>query len=144
MRLSDRLALAGAALMSGAGILFAHGPVFRTFYAPELTAWTYPVAIAGWVLASYGPILVAALFWRWADRLSKGWLLHLLLIPCLFGLLIAGARIMGSTVVDSDFDNTLGAPIMPATFCALIVIAVYFPALAVKYAMRSKVRSRDG
>jgi hypothetical protein len=126
------VALAGAALITGQGVLFARGPVFREIYGPEITGWELPVAIAGWVLASYGPILAGALLWRWADRFSKGWLLHLLLVPCLYALLLAGARIMLSTVNDPDFDNTLGAPIMPAFFCAFVVLVVYFSALAMK------------
>lgn len=143
MRRSDTLALAGAILMSCQGVLFATGPIFR-LYAPEITAQEFPVAIGGWVLASYGPILVAALFWRWADRFSKGWLLHLLLIPCLYALLLAGWRMMGSAVADSDFDNTLGAPIMPSMLLSVVVMAIYFSALAVKQISRWQGRLNRG
>ena len=140
MKRSDKLALAGAIIMSCQGVSFATGPVFR-LYAPEITAREFPVAIAGWALASYAPILVATLFWRLATRFSTGWLLHLLLLPCLYALLLAGSRIMLSTVNDPDFDNSLGAPIMPALFCALVVTVVYFSALAVKQVSRWRVRS---
>lgn len=135
MRRSDTLALAGTILMSCQGVLFVTGPIFR-LYAPEITAREIPVAIGGWAIASFGPILVAALFWRWADRKPKGWLLHLLLLPCLYALLLAGWRIMGSTVVDSDFDSTLGAPIMPSLLFSVVVMAVYYSALAAKQMSR--------
>jgi len=78
--------------------------------------------------------------WRWADRFSAGWLLHLLLIPCLYVLLLAGQRIMLSTVNDPDFDASLGAPIMPAFFCDLAVMAIYFSALGAKQASKSRAR----
>jgi hypothetical protein len=110
-------------------------------YAPDITAWELPVAIAGWALITYGPILTAALFWKWGDQFSNGWLLHILLIPCLYALLLAGERIMGSTVRDSDFDGTLGAPVMPAMLCALVVIAIYFSALAAKQISRWQSRA---
>lgn len=140
MRRSDTLALAGAILMSFQGVLFATGSVFRTFYAPDITAWELPAWVAGWALITYGPILTAALFWRWGDRFSRGWLLHILIIPILYAVLLAGSRIMGSTVRDSDFDSTLGAPIMPAFLCALVVIAIYFSALAAKRILRWQTR----
>jgi len=140
MRRSDTLALAGAILMSFQGVLFATGPVFRSFYAPDITAWKLPVWVAGWALITYGPILTAALFWRWADRFSHSWLLHILMIPCLYALLLAGGRSMGSTVRDSDFDSTLGAPVVPAFLSALVVIAIYFSALAAKQISRWQSR----
>lgn len=136
------LAMAAAALMSCEVAMFANGPVFRELYLPQITLSELPVAIAGWVLASYGPILVAALFWRWADRFSAGWLLHLLLIPCLYALLLAGSRLMLSTINDPDFDNTLGAPIMPGMLCDLAVMAVYFSALAVKQLSKWRARKK--
>ena len=142
MKRSDMLALAAAALMSCEGAMFANGPVFRELYLPQITAWELPVAIMGWVLASYGPILIAALFWRWADRFSAGWLLHILLVPCLYALLLAGSRLMLSTVNDLDFDNTLGAPIMPGMLCDVAVMAVYFPALAVKQLSNWRARMK--
>ena len=137
MRRSSKIALIGAILMSCQGILFATGPIYR-LYAPEITVLELPVAVAGWAIASYGPLLVAVLFWRWADRFSRGWLLHILLLPCLYAVLLAGWRIMGSTVVDSDFDSTLGAPIMPSLLCAIVVMTAYYAALAGKLASRQQ------
>lgn len=121
--------------MSCQGILFARGPIFR-LYAPEITAPELPVAVAGWAIASYGPLLIAIFFWRWADRFSSSWLLHVLLLPCLYAVLLAGWQIMGSTVVDSDFDSTLGAPILPSLLCAIVVMAAYYAAVAVKSVSR--------
>ncbi len=132
MRLSGTLALIGAILVSCEGAFFAAGPVFRELYLPQIAAWNLPVAIAGWALASYGPIVVAAFFWRGADRFAQGWLLHLLLIPCLYAVFLTGDRVMLNTVNDPDFDSTSGAPIMPAMLCILAVIIVYFLALAIK------------
>jgi hypothetical protein len=140
MNRSDKLAVVGAVIMSYEAFSFAIGPVIG-LYLPEITACELPVAIAGWVIASYGPIVVATLFWRLADRLSMGWLLHILLVPCLYALLLTGERLMLSTVSDPDFDGTLGAPIMPAMFCDLVVIVVYFSALVAKQVFKSRPRS---
>lgn len=132
MRRSDLLALVGVFLMSCEGVSFAMGPLFRQLYLPRINAWEFPIAIAGWALASCGPILVAALFWRLAGRFSAGWLLHVLLLPCFYALLLAGNWLMLSAVDVPDFDVTMGAPILPAFFCILVITVVYFSALAVK------------
>jgi len=101
------------------------------------------VAASGWVLATCGPIIAAALLWRLAHRFSKGWLLHLLLLPSLYVLLLAGEKIMLSTVTDPDFDSTLGAPIMPAVLCIFLVMVFYFFALVFEYALKLRARSSD-
>ncbi len=47
---------------------------------------------------------------------------------------------MLSTINDPDFDSTLGAPIMPAMLCILVVMVLYFSALAVKQILKLRAR----
>ena len=140
MNRSDKLALAGVILVSLEGAAFTRSFAYHLYF-DGMPMGKLLIAASGWVLATFGPIRTAAFLWRLSHRFPKAWLLHLLLLPCLYVLLLAGERIMLSTVSDPDFDGTLGAPIMPAILCILLVAATYFSALASEYALKGGARS---
>jgi hypothetical protein len=140
MNRSDGLALAGVIVASFAGINFA-----RTFadhpYFSGKPFWELSIVAAGWMLATYGPIITAALFWRLAKRSALPWLFHVLLLPMFYGLLLAGNAVMLSMLDVPDFDDTLGAPMMPAFFCTIATAIVYFSALAARGLLKLNARS---
>ena len=90
-----------------------------------------PIAVVGWVIVTYGPIIVATLLWGLAKRSSASWLLHFLLLPSFWALLVAGNSLMLSTLNVPDFDDTLGAPIMPALLVMTLTTALYASALVI-------------
>jgi hypothetical protein len=85
--------------------------------------------LLGWLLATYGPVGTAALFWRLAKPSHVAWLFHLLLLPCAVVMLWGGGLLMASVVGDPDFDSTLGGPIIPALLLFFLAIFGYATAL---------------
>ncbi|WP_145751438.1 hypothetical protein [Nitrospirillum amazonense] len=132
---SDGIALLGVALVSLAGadfaISYANFPYFSGISLGRLSG-----VAAGWALATYGPIVAAVLFWKRAKQSTLPWLFHALLLPVFYCLLLVGSKIMLSMLNVSDFDDSLGAPIMPALFCVMAVTIIYFSALATRQALR--------
>jgi hypothetical protein len=140
MNRCDQLALAGVLIVSLWGVEFTRSFVYDLYFG-RMPVGTLLVAAAGWVIATYGPVLAATLFWRLAKRFPMPWFVHVLLLPSFYALLAAGNLLMLSTLDVPDFDNTLGAPIMPALFVAIATMLVYFSALAVECVLRSRARS---
>ena len=132
MKRSDTLALAGLIIVSLGGVAFTKSFAYHLYFG-EMPAGTMSIAIAGWAIAAYGPILLAWLFWRMAQRISVAWLLHMMLLPSFYALLLAGNALMLSTLEVPDFDDTLGAPIMPALLSIAVTAIVYFSALVARH-----------
>jgi hypothetical protein len=121
----DKFALIASILMTllGASGVIATTELYFRFQHPS---WTMKVVAGiGWVIWTYGPILVTALFWRWSKRVRFAWTLHLLLLPCIWAVMVAGSRLMLFAMNLRDFDDTLGGPIMMGLFLTLVGIAGY-------------------
>ena len=88
------------------------------------------LGVLGWLVATFGPIVLAAIFWRLANGSRAAWLLHLLFLPCAYALLRAGAGVMLFVIGDFDFDSTLGGPVLQAGLLFMIASAAYFVAVA--------------
>lgn len=80
------------------------------------------LALFGWFVATFGPIGIAVLFWRVAKLFRHGWILHLLFLPCTVALYVAGEKVILFATDYTDFDHTLGGPVLQAR--ALFPIAV--------------------
>jgi len=124
----NKVALAGAIIVSLGGAMFTKSFPYHLYF-DRLPIEKLLIAVAGWSLTTYGPILVAALFWHLAKRSSVGWLLHVLLPLCFFGLLRAGNKLMLSTQVLQDWDATMGGPFWPGFFVTITALLVYYSAL---------------
>jgi len=98
-------------------------------YESQMTDGGKPLWITGWVVASYGPLCIAAAFWRLSKRVRYPWLLHLLFVPGALLTLRAGESLMPSVIQDPDFDSTIGAPVMAAIFCSFAAVIIYFGAV---------------
>ena len=85
--------------------------------------------VAGWLVATYGPIAVAALCWRWAKRVRFPWVPHLLLLPAAVIVFRTGASLLLSVIRQPDFDAMIGAPVFPAILLFVIAIGGYFAAV---------------
>lgn len=140
MNLRDKLALTGVIIVSVEGVAFTKSFAYKLYFG-QMPIGNLLIAGTGWALASYGPIILAALFWGIAKRSSMPWLLHVLLLPSFYGLLLAGNALMLSTLDVPDFDDTLGAPIMPALVVMIVTLLVYFSALAGQQALRLRARA---
>jgi Na+(H+)/acetate symporter ActP len=140
MNLCIKLALAGMISVSLLGYGFTNSVAYHLYFA-QMPIWKFLIALAGWSVATYGPIVVATVFWKTAKRTSASWLFHTFLLPSLYALLISGNALMLSTLDVPDFDDTLGAPIMPALFIIIATMIVYLSALVLNRATTLRTRS---
>jgi hypothetical protein len=94
-----------------------------------MSAWGQAAGCFGWLLATLGPIAVSISFWRWSKRLSKAWILHLLMLPLAYALLWAGASLMLSVIGHSDFEDTIGGPVIQAGVLFGLAVIGYYSAV---------------
>ena len=87
------------------------------------------LGVAGWFVATFGPIGVAVCFWRLAKRVRAPWIVHLLFLPCAYALLMGGGYLMLFVIGDPDFDATLGGPVMQAALLFAVALVLYFAAV---------------
>jgi hypothetical protein len=128
----DKIALAVAIAVT---LLCARGQMrIMHFYMQmdHLPKTIIPTWATGWVIATYGPMAIAAWIWRWAKRTRAPWLLHLLFLPCAIIALNVGESVMVSTIREPDFDGTLGGPMAPAILLFFIAVGGYFSGLILR------------
>jgi len=97
--------------------------------ARPATAGMKALGLAGWAIATFGPMAVAAAFWRISRRVRPRWLIHLLFLPCTVAVFRAGDALMLRVAGTPDFDDTLGAPEMQAALMFLVAVAAYLAAI---------------
>ena len=66
MKRSDKLALAGLIIVSLGGAALTNSFAYQLYFG-QMPPGKLAIAIAGWAVAAYGPILLAGLFWRMAQ-----------------------------------------------------------------------------
>jgi hypothetical protein len=110
---------------------FAADLYFNSTFHP-LSGAMQALGVVGWLLATFGPVGVAVIFWRLAKRGRKWLLLHVFFLPCAIALFVTGQRIMLLVIGDPDFDATLGGPVLQAFALFVFSVAAYFAALAWK------------
>ncbi|MHA6723676.1 hypothetical protein [Sphingomonas sp. RS2018] len=96
-----------------------------------MSAGDLMIGSLGWIIATFGPIFLAIVFWRLAKRLQTAWVLHLLMLPSALTMLGAGRALMLSVTDTPDFDDTIGGPVIQATALLLSAVMGYY--LAVVY-----------
>jgi hypothetical protein len=102
------------------------------------------VAILGWLLASYGAMVLAVLFWRCSKRMRFGWLLHPLFPVAAFLSYWAGGSIMLGAIGASDFDSTIGGPVIVGGLLLPISMLGYLVAVISFYVSRWRKRAVRG
>lgn len=95
----------------------------------HITAGMKMLGLLGWAIATFGPMGLAAGFWRLSKRIRARWLVHLLFVPCALALFRAGDALMLFVAGTPDFDDTLGGPEMQAALMLLIAAAAYLAAI---------------
>jgi hypothetical protein len=125
MRLCDKVASAGIIVVSLWGVAFVHGRDYDLYFS-HIPTGRLAAAIIGWVAAHYGPVVIALVFWRLADRSPAPWLFHISLLPSFYVLLAVGFRFMRSASKTDDWDATMGSPIIVAVAIMIGTMAVYY------------------
>ncbi len=141
----DKVAVVTAIIATLLGAIGSQGFEYR-YYMDQMPAGGWRVFVAGWAVATYGPIAAAALLWRCAKRLPLPWrwLPHLLFVPCAVMLLRAGEALMASTIQDPDFDAMMDAPLMPAILSQFVAFSSYIAALVIGRKSLSGVGANRG
>jgi hypothetical protein len=84
---------------------------------------------SGWLIATFGPITLTVVFWRWAKGLRKAWTLHLLMLPSALAMLKLGGFLMLSVTETPDFDDTIGGPVIQAIVLLPLAVIGYYSAV---------------
>jgi hypothetical protein len=98
-------------------------------YLPHASTLQWASWIAGEIVFTYGPIALAVLCWRWSKGARWPAVPHLLVLPGAILLMHLGASLMLSVTIASDFDDTIGTPVIGGTLLFLIAFATYVAAL---------------
>ena len=127
----DKIAVLTALVATILGI-FGSREFPYEYYADQMLPGGLPVAIAGWSVTTYGPLIVSVTFWRLAKRLQppRSLVLHLLYLPVAILVFRLGEAVMLALITDPDFDATMSAPEMPALFALAVSTVAYFGAVA--------------
>ena len=95
----------------------------------RMSAGDLTIGCLGWLIATFGPIVVAIVFWRGTKRLQTPWVLHLLMLPLAFAMLYAGSALMLFVTGTPDFDDTIGGPVIQALALLLSAVIGYYSAV---------------
>jgi hypothetical protein len=95
----------------------------------HMSAGDLVIGCSGWLVATFGPIVLAIVFWRCAKRLRKAWMLHLLMLPLSLAMFNAGSALMLSVTGAPDFDDTIGGPVIQALALLLLAVIGYYAAV---------------
>jgi len=131
------LAIAAAATLLCARETMNSGIFYVEAYS--LTRAASAIGILGWILASYGPIALAALPWRWSKRCRLDWVLHLLFLPGAILIFWAGNFLMLHVIGAPDFDASIGGPVILGILLLLAAVGGYLFA-AIVHASTSRKR----
>ncbi len=93
------------------------------------SAMMWTIAAAGWIIATYGPITIAAWFWRLAKRFRAPWVLHLLFLLCAVMTLSTGVSLMFLAGGNTSSDHQTGEAVMTAAPLFVAAVDGYFAAL---------------
>ncbi|HEY5722225.1 MAG TPA: hypothetical protein VIT45_07870 [Allosphingosinicella sp.] len=93
------------------------------------SAMTWTIAVAGWIIATYGPIAIAAWFWRLAKRVRAPWVLHVLFLVCAVITLSTGVSLMLLAGGDTSSDHQTGEAVMTPALLFVVAVGAYFAAL---------------
>ena len=94
-----------------------------------MSAGDLVLGCSGWFIATFGPIGLAVVFWRWAKGLRKAWALHVLMLPSALAMLKLGGSLMLFAIGSPDFDDTIGGPVIQAITLLLLAVIGYYSAV---------------
>jgi len=111
-------------------------PFSFSLYLQHASSVQWAIWILGEIVITYGPIAAAALCWRWSGQTRWPALPHLLFLPLAMSLFWGGQSLLLAATDVPDFDDTIGAPVMPGAFLFLIASGLYVGALMHRAATR--------
>jgi hypothetical protein len=107
----------------------------------RLTSPNVELALAGWLIATSGPLLSSISLWRWRRRLQPLWMWHLLFIPCAIVMFRAGESILFRAAGVPDGDSIEGYTLLAASGFLILTLLVHAGALVALGASRFSRRA---
>ncbi|MEG3148469.1 hypothetical protein U1769_01130 [Sphingomonas sp. ZT3P38] len=139
----DIFALVAVIVTSALFLDAAFGAAEMYTSVQTIPAWKQAAGCFGWLVATFGPITVSVVFWRWSKRFRNAWILHLLMLPVAYALVAGGWSIMLFALNVSDFEDSIGGPVLQAMALFLLAVAGYYVAVLYrvfrKYSHRATV-----
>lgn len=94
----------------------------------EITGSRRVIGCIGWLVATFGPILLCVSLWRFSKRPRRGWFAHIVFFPVALGLCNGGDRMMLYAAGEWDWDGVTGGPILQAMFLFMLAVVGYYSA----------------
>ena len=87
------------------------------------------LGVAGWLIATLGPITLSVVLWLWAQRVKRRWALHLMFIPLAIAVFNGGAALLFFAADVPDGDSIEGYALLAASAILLLALLVHAAAL---------------
>ena len=99
------------------------------------------LGLVAWITATFGPAIIAVIFWRLAGRVRQSWLVHALFVPCSVLLEWAAVWLVFFANHDEgDGPPGLGIALIPAFL--LLALSLFGYSLALGIAQIKRLRHR--
>ena len=119
------------AAVAGIALLTAREVIEPSVYLyQEHTSGMVALGVAGWCIATLGPLALSFSFWRLARRSDTRWVFHLLFIPCAIAVHQMGASILFFAADVPDGDSIEGYTLIAAFGFLVLTLLVHATALA--------------
>ena len=137
----DKVLLATGVAVTLLGVIGAQSFGYQ-YYLEQVSGDKLPIGLLGWMVATYGPLLAAALFWRLSKHVAAplALLMLVLFVPCAILLVRLGDTLMLDAIQDPDFDAIIGGPDFPADISLTVAVVGYVVALVTRFRSRQTVR----
>lgn len=129
------VAVGGIALLSARNSL---EPAIWLF--EEYAGETITLAVAGWLIATLGPLALSVGVWLMARRLKARWLLHLIFIPTAIVIARQGALLFFYGTGSSGDGMPEGFALMMAAMLLTLTLLVHAVALVVEAYRNARTR----
>ncbi|QJU58027.1 hypothetical protein HL653_09650 [Sphingomonas sp. AP4-R1] len=134
------LAVLVAAAVAGSLVVLGVRPdSIASHYRDTLSSAGFVVWLSGLMVATLCPPLVAIACRFGSKKMRHGWLLHILLLPVTYAVVIGSVKVMLLAANEPDRDSLTGWATDPAAMLMLLCPLVYFVALGF-----TKLRNRTG
>lgn len=119
--------------MVAVALLVAQGTANSLLFLYEYRGGFGPLAVASWLVATVGPIILSVLAWVISGRIGirLRWLPHLLFIPAAYFTVRAGASMFFDSMDVLGDSMADGMSMLVAAICSMLAMLVHFVAALV-------------
>lgn len=136
--------LAFGAAVVGIALLFARDVIWGgIFFFETSTPPMFALGLAGWTVATFGPLALSICCWRFVRRVHAKWVFHLLFIPCAITMARGGETLLFLAGAVPDGDGALGYTLLWAILLLVLTVSVHAAALTAEVITKFRRRAND-